>query len=1108
MDTETSRQRVLTGSLPPSTFVLTHLEVFNWGAFTGRHSAQIDLEGTAIIGPTGSGKTTLIDALMTLITAHPRYNLASTGGHESDRDLISYIRGVSGAGNNSGDNDHIARPGKTVTGIAARFSNGEKHLSIAAIFALEDSSSAAADLKRLWIFSEAEQQSLDNWLEVHHAGGARALKQLGRDTPRLHIAANKQEYLAHLRRFFEVGENAFTLLNRAAGLKQLNSIDEVFRELVLDDTSAFERAAEVAKEFDDLAAIHGELEIARQQQHSLLPIAESWQKRQCHEAELSLQRQIQAVLPVWYAEASHRLGAERLKQIDGLLEARSLQAQTLGEHIDALEKQAQTLRDIYLQSGGSSIEQLREQIEQQQQIVSDRRRGAGEYQRLTRRLGLDDTLSAEALVTNQERAREQQVKQQEVLHAQQQDAWNLGVTQQRDQQVLDELKEELQQIRARPGSNIPGQFQLFRSELADRLKLEEVALPFVAELVEVRAEESRWRGAIERAIGGHRMRVMVPPESIDEALEWVNHRDNRVHVRLIEVETEGTVRDFFVDGYTRKLKFKRHPYEIALKRLLAGIDRHCVLSPEALRETPHGLTDQGLMSDKRGMFEKQDQRRLDQDWMTGFDNKDRVASLQSQIATVEGDLRRSAREYEQAKQRAEGTAGTLRLLEALIEAQFSAVDLPGAERLLDSLHTRLKLLCDPDSDVEKARVQWEVVDKQLRILREQQRDNDLSKRDLENNRTQAKSNQERAFRRIGAGLTDEHRSLANQHLAVPPGDVLDQLEDLERAAAASVQQTIDAFRGDLQACDQTLVRQMATAKRVDTGSLAEAGTEIRDVPVYLERLRQLTDEALPEKLQRFLDYLNQSSDQGVTQLLSNIDNEVLMIEERIEDLNRTLRRVDFQPGCYLRLEPQRVVHESLRTLQQAQRHLRSAALKDDQGEGHYHALQHMVNLLRDASERKKTLGARALLDPRYRLQFAVAVIERATGAVIEIRTGSQGGSGGEKEIIASYVLTASLSYALCPEGESKPLFGTVVLDEAFSKSSQAVAGRIISALHEFGLHPLFVTPNKELRLLRAHTRSAILIHRKGQRATMTSLSWEELEEHARRRSTSANEVAS
>jgi len=67
-----------------------------------------------------------------------------------------------------------------------------------------------------------------------------------------------------------------------------------------------------------------------------------------------------------------------------------------------------------------------------------------------------------------------------------------------------------------------------------------------------------------------------------------------------------------------------------------------------------------------------------------------------------------------------------------------------------------------------------------------------------------------------------------------------------------------------------------------------------------------------------------------------------------------------------------------------------------------------------------------------------------------------------------------LSYALCPDDMGRPLFGTVVLDEeAFSKSSQAVAARIIEAMRQVGLHPLFITPNKEMRLLRMHTRSAV-----------------------------------
>ena len=106
------------------------------------------------------------------------------------------------------------------------------------------------------------------------------------------------------------------------------------------------------------------------------------------------------------------------------------------------------------------------------------------------------------------------------------------------------------------------------------------------------------------------------------------------------------------------------------------------------------------------------------------------------------------------------------------------------------------------------------------------------------------------------------------------------------------------------------------------------------------------------------------------------------------------------------------------------------------------------------------------------------------------------------------MLTASLSYALCPDGASRPVFGTIVLDEAFSKSSQAVAARIIQALREFGLHALFVTPNKEVRLLRNHTRSAVVVHRHGAQATLASLRWEEIDAFRRSaQSTSSGNAA-
>ena len=150
-------------------------------------------------------------------------------------------------------------------------------------------------------------------------------------------------------------------------------------------------------------------------------------------------------------------------------------------------------------------------------------------------------------------------------------------------------------------------------------------------------------------------------------------------------------------------------------------------------------------------------------------------------------------------------------------------------------------------------------------------------------------------------------------------------------------------------------------------------------------------------------------------------------------------------------------------------------------------------ILRDAADNRRRAGSRALLDPRYRLEFRVVEVDTKTDKESRPRTGSQSGSGGEKELMASHILTASLSYALCPAEAPAPLYASVVLDEAFSKSSPSAAARIIDALRIFGLHPIFVTPNKEIGLLKRHTRSAVCVQRIGKCSSVMSIRWEELE---------------
>ena len=1092
---------------PALSYHLHELHLYNWGAFAGRHQASIDAANTAIIGATGSGKTTLIDALMTLLCASPRYNLASTGGHESDRDVVSYVRGASGPGHAGEDSSHLARNGACTTAIAARLvrdaedKDTKDSVLLGAIFWFDGSSSSASDMHKRWFFAQGAGHELDMWLEEHHSGGARALTKLEKNTDGLHIATSKSAYLARLQRFFEVGPNAFTLLNRAAGLKQLNSIDEIFRELVLDEQSAFDDALTVVNSFDELTTIHTELELANRQYLALLPLRDMARQEAQQQLRLTELRTLQAALPHWFARQGQRLWQQRSAALQAQLtqlQAHIDQASSTLKHARADE---QARLEAYLQTGGGDMELLHSSIASQQQVLRQRQTALADYQKLAHNLALEGAataLDAALLVAHQAQAGAalQQLAAQQAQHS---SAVEEAVARERNAHAeLAQLQAEQQAVQQRPGSNVLGPFQQFRAALAERLQLSPEALPFVAELVEVRKDQQAWRGAIERAIGSHRLRILVPPAAMREALDWVNQRHNRLHVRLLEVsnvQETASAADFLADGFCAKLTLKPHAYQHALCRLLADLDRHCVDSVDALRHTPHAMTQQGLMSGRARHFDKQDQKSLAQDWMTGFDNRDRLSQLAQQIQQAQAQWQT----LEHAKKSAQNLlalAATQQTLWTRLQSlQFETVDVADSQAQLQHLQDKLAALLNPQSDTAQAKARWEAAakissqaDEARRVLEQQRAAQTTEHRSTE--KKQADYAARLASVPANAPLPDEKSArLLPGGLPALDGD---QLDSQERATGEALHNLLDKNSRQLVDTHKDLIRQMARALKEDRGALSDQTEDLGALPHYLERLRVLEEEALPQKRQRFQDYLNTASEQGVNTLLNGIKAQVADIIERIDNLNQTLQRVDFQPGCYLQLAPQTVLHQSLQTMEKAMAQLRTERLRDDAGQSHYQALRAMVELLREHANNRRTKAAQALLDARYRLQFAVHVLDRASGQILERRTGSQGGSGGEKEIIASYVLTASLSYALCPPGRSRPLFGSIVLDEAFSKSSAAVAARIIQALHEFGLHALFVTPNKEMRLLRNHTRSAVLVHRRGRQASLANLSWQDI----------------
>ncbi len=759
---------------------------------------------------------------MTLIAAQPRYNLASTGGHESDRDLISYVRGVSGAGR-EGDSDHIARPGKTVSAIAATFGNDSTRVTIAGLFALEGSGSSAAELDRIWMVLRGNELDLDDVLELHHAGGKRALRQQEREAGFLKVFDSKKAYIGELRRLFEVGENAFTLLNRAAGLKQLNSIDDLFRDLVLDDRSAFQRAVEVASEFDTLAEIRQELEIARKQRDTLLPIEKGWAQRSANIEQRDLHVHLISILPIAGALRAHQLWAQLASDLMRKLELCDQLVEQRTQRRDALDAEALRLRDLYFQYGGSSIELLESKLTTERQRLATIQRYASEYRLVAKRLQFDDTLAETVFQANQTQAQALKDAVDATIEALEGDVYTLGSVQSTTGKSLREQQTALADAKVRPGSNIPSPYQQFRRELADELKLNEDALPFVAELVEVQTAQSQWRGAIERAIGGNRLRIMVPPTQMKSALAWVNGRDNHLHVRLVEVMAPERPAEFLTDGFTQKLNLKNHPYRDALRGLLAQIDRHCVASPEALRNTPHGMTAQGLMSSKSGFFEKQDQTPLNRGWLTGFDNRDILEALEHQVRDTERQLKEQVARFEAAKARVSEARSRNLMLERVLAIQFMDIDEPGAQREVEDSAKHLSALMDPQSDTARAKQAWEDVRAQLTKINEDREKSLKLQHTLQNELAAARRDRERAFALTGEGLDAGQMTLVQAHFDFSDVQTVDALNARQTQTQRELRAHLDALEKKIADCEKQLVRNMGTAHGVDTGALAEVG---------------------------------------------------------------------------------------------------------------------------------------------------------------------------------------------------------------------------------------------------------------------------------------------
>lgn len=1082
---------------------LTELSVFNWGSFNGLHTAAISPSGTLITGDNGAGKSTLVDGLMALLLPAGRaaFNMAAAQGGRADRTLLSYMRGSFGSAHDGlATRVRSKREKSVISGLRAFYSSADGTMvTLAGLFWINTASNSLSDVKRIYIVARRNLQLkelLDNFID----GNARKLKQwLRKDQLITDCDSNFSDYQELYRKHLYMdNKNAPALLSRALGLKRIDDLTRLIRELVLEPSNVREDAQKIVAEFSDLVAIHDNLLDTKEQFNHLNRLPELANTIDKTGQQLSSLTREKNSLQTYYAKALFVLWQEKHNLINKQLDKIKLDIKNIEIDINDIEVDLEQKHAQYLNLGGDKIESLKKDLLYVRDKLSLVSQNVNDYQDICQKLSLPTQLSEHVFLKNSGLVADELAKTI-VNNKQHQDNFaQAAAIFANSQKQLDLINNEITAIKSRPDSNMDIRYQQLRDEIADSLHLDSKNLVFIGELIDVAKDQKHWQGAIERALGGLRTTLLVSEKHYSLITRWLNARHTGLHVRVQVVlnNNQSWSDKVFDDGFLSKLIWKEHVYQTWLKVFLARFDLHCVADTDELDTTNFSMTAAGLIHYDRGRFEKKDATRIEdrRNWFLGFSNKDRLIDLQAEKNAAEQNLKIAEERAINSRASMDTATKQVQLWEKLKNYTWDQVNMPYWQGRLDTLAKDLQNLQNTKGNLQMAKASWDQA--KINLQKTQQQKNRLLERKGSSERDSNNAKDEIAKYRLAAApeLSEEINKLLSQRI----GQISLQNAYLQDNYGKEIDAQLEKVRVAKSHAENIANGVMASFRGKDKWQhlTVEWLSGLDGLADYLGYYRFIETEGLPQLVERFKERLNKHATQSIARIKTRLDSEREDILERIDIINQVLKRTEFGRGSYLRLGFKREKFPHVIDFEQKIKSVLEKVVSDDH-ESRFNILSSVVNILSRASavETYNNLESLRLLDPRYQISFYAEEIDATSMAVKDVLESSSGKSGGEKESFAGTIVAASLAYVLTPEGHNKPVYCTVFLDEAFSNTAEAVSRRVLKVFQELHIHVNLITPYKNLNLARESASSLLIAERdtNTHESHLCEISWQEID---------------
>ncbi|BBX18650.1 nuclease [Mycolicibacterium duvalii] len=1075
-------------------FHLSRLQVINWGVFDGYHSIAFSPGGALIAGASGSGKSSLLDAISLGFLPFNRRNFNASGDNTAAgssagrRTVDKYVRGAWGQRSDGAASrvmylrgegtawsavavTYSSDSGRTVTGLVLKWLTGESRNDSSSRFVLGDGDLDIEDVCNRWAAGRFDTG-------VFKENGWRFTTKV------------ESQYLAQL--YATIGirasDAAQQLLGKAKSLKSVGGLEQFVREFMLDEPDSLARLPEALKQIDPLVEARELLAVAQRKRKILGDIEKIQQRYASESSDLGIIDLVDA--PMVRAYTDHVRVAqcpEQIAQLDSTIDQLDNEYEDVTRSLNLAKAEADSL-NAQISGNSASLGPLQSQVTAAETAAEQVSRRRAAYEDMLAAQGLDVPAGPDEFWNLREELLAEATELLATVERHREASTDAEYAQKAARITRDDAAKELKRVE-HVGSALPEFALAMREHICAAVGVDTAELPYVAELMDLRADQTRWRTAVEKVLRGAGLRLLVPDQHWTKVLRFVNETNMRGRLALHHVRTK-TYGTAPTDPEPNTLAGKLfavdpdHPCAAEAVDIVAAAGDHiCVDTPEVFARFRRAVTDTGLYKDSDRVAIKDDRRPLKQsEYLYQGDVSAKINALTVDLAAAEQAYQKARHTADEIAAQRQQWRDRAAACKAICEqfGQWSQIDVETADGHADRLREQYELLLADNPDIEALNARADECWSQIQKLMTRRGAIQTRRDDLDSRRTQLLELQERlqpAF--VSEPLTELLRRYAHQ---VPVALELLEPEPHRDALVTAIKKEREQLRESRRRSYDELARILNTFDTAFPDAIPNDSDNFDErVHDYVALCRHIDERELPEAYERMMRLVTEQAPDAILTLHRVAEQEARRIAEQIERVNTGLGAVEFNRGTRLTLRatPRSLpaVAELTEIVRSISRRIAEVGLGDKQA-----ILDQYADILRLRNRLASTAPedrawTRDALDVRNRFTFDCAEWDVASEELIRTHSNAGDNSGGEQEKLMAFCLAGALSFNLAAPGDTdnRPVFAQLMLDEAFSKSDPQFAQQALQAFRKFGFQLVIVATVQNATTIQPYIDSVVMV---------------------------------